>query len=36
MYIDKMIVWITMRYAYIRKMLYDCKVANLQIICYVF
>ena len=36
MYIDNMIVWITMRYTYIRKMLHDCKVANLQIICYVF
>lgn len=36
MHIDKMIVWITMRYTYIRKMLHDCKVANLQIICYVF
>jgi hypothetical protein len=36
MYIDKIIVWITMRYTYIRKMLHDCKVANLQTICYVF
>ena len=27
MYIDKIIVWITMRYTYIRKMLHDCKVA---------
>ena len=34
--IDKMIVCITMRYTYIRKILHDCKVANLQIICYVF
>ena len=30
MYIDKIIVWITMRYTYIRKMLHDCKVANLR------
>ena len=30
MYIDKIIVWITMRYTYIRKILHDCKVANLR------
>ena len=30
MYIDKIIVCITMRYTYIRKMLHDRKVANLR------